>query len=198
MKPTELLLLALVAWTVIGSLGIALRVHRRDHATARRHLLWIAAAWAVYLSLLVCLSLLQPARVVPMGRDQCFDEMCFAVVGVQQMPGFLIRDNSHLLQVQVRITNHGHTAPEREALLRAYLRDAQGRTFTPVRGLSGNRLTAPVSPGGTVLSEPVFRVPADATGMQLVFTHGKRQPGILVLGDSDSLLHHPTVVPLQP
>lgn len=198
MKPTELLLLALVAWTVIGSLGIALRVHRRDRSTARRHLLWIIAAWAIYLSLLVSLSLLQPARVVPMGHDQCFDEMCFAVMGVQQMPGFLIYDKSHLLQVQVRMTNHGHTAPEREALLRAYLRDAQGRIFTPVRGLSGNRLTASVSPGATVIGEPVFRVPADAAGLQLVLTRGKRQPGLLILGDSDSLLHRPTVVPLQP
>lgn len=198
MKPAELLLLALVAWTLIGSLGIILRLRRRERSTARRHLLWIVSAWAFYLVLLASVSLLQPARLIPLGQDQCFDEMCFAVTGVQQMPGFLIHDNSHLLRVQIRITNHGHTHPEREGLLHALLRDAQGRTWAPVPGLSGNRLTAPVAPGGTVLSEPVFRVPADATGIRLILTHGKHQPGLLVLGDSDSLLHRPNFIPLQP
>jgi hypothetical protein len=46
------------------------------------------------------------------------------------------------------------------------------------------------------VSQPVFDVGADASGLGLVFTHGQRQPGVLVIGDSDSLLHRRTVVPL--
>jgi len=39
-------------------------------------------------------------------------------------------------------------------------------------------------------------VAGDATGLRLVLTHGWKQPGVLVIGDSDSLLHRKTVVEL--
>jgi hypothetical protein len=42
----------------------------------------------------------------------------------------------------------------------------------------------------------MFKVPADATGLRLVFTHGRWQPGVLVIGDPDSLGHRRTVVEL--
>jgi hypothetical protein len=47
-----------------------------------------------------------------------------------------------------------------------------------------------------VVSEPVFKVAANASGLGLVLTHGRWQPGVLVIGDSDSLLHKKTVVEL--
>jgi hypothetical protein len=47
-----------------------------------------------------------------------------------------------------------------------------------------------------VVSEPVFKVAGDATGLGLVFTHGRWQPGVLVIGYSDSWLHKKTVVEL--
>ncbi len=62
--------------------------------------------------------------------------------------------------------------------------------------MNGVGLTARVAGGGSVVSEPVFKVAADATGLGLVFTHGRWQPGVLVIGDSDSLLHRKTVVEL--
>jgi hypothetical protein len=46
------------------------------------------------------------------------------------------------------------------------------------------------------MSEPVFKVAGDANRLGLVLTHGWRQPGVLVIGDSDSLLHRRTVVEL--
>jgi ABC-type uncharacterized transport system substrate-binding protein len=53
-----------------------------------------------------------------------------------------------------------------------------------------------VAAEASVVSEPVFEVAANATGLGLVFTHGWRQPGVLVIGYSDSLLHRRTVVAL--
>ena len=58
------------------------------------------------------------------------------------------------------------------------------------------RLTARVAAGDSVVSEPVFKVAGDATGLELVLTHGWKQPGMLVIGDSDSWLHRRTVVKL--
>jgi hypothetical protein len=63
-------------------------------------------------------------------------------------------------------------------------------------GVNGVELTVRVAGGGSVMSEPVFKVGADASGLGLVLTHGRWQPGVLVIGDSDSLLHRKTVVAL--
>jgi len=57
-------------------------------------------------------------------------------------------------------------------------------------------LATKVAGGASVVSEPVFNLAGDATGLRLVFTHGWKQPGLLILGDSDSVLHRKTVVEL--
>jgi hypothetical protein len=48
-----------------------------------------------------------------------------------------------------------------------------------------------------VTSEPVFKVAADATGLALVLTHGRGLPGVLTVGDRDSLFHSLVTVPLM-
>jgi hypothetical protein len=121
--------------------------------------------------------------------------MCFTVTGVEEVPGFLIRDGRRLVRVSVRVTNRGHLA-QSERLIRAYLVDERGRRWEESAGLSGVQLTARIAGGDSVTSEPVFRVAGDARGLELVFTQGWRQPGVLVIGDSDSLLHRRTVVQL--
>ena len=98
------------------------------------------------------------------------------------------------MRVTVRVTNRERGKTESEGLIRAYLVDGQGRRWDESRGVNGNRLTGKVEAGGTMVSEPVFKVPGDATGLGLVFTHGRWQPGVLVIGDSDSLFHKRTVV----
>ena len=196
MNLRELLLLALVGWTAIGAIGVTISLVRKERAKALRHLGWIAGVWATYFAVLVAVSLRQPQKTVAIGQDQCYDEMCFAVTGVEQVPGFLIHDGSRLLRVSVRITNHAHGRTESEKLIRAYLVDAQGRRWEESAAISGVPLTARVPAGDSVVSEPVFKVAGNATGLGLVFTHGQRQPGVLVIGASDSLLHRRTVVPL--
>ena len=196
MNLRELLLIALAGWTAIGAIGLAISLVRGERAKARRHLGWIAAVWAIYLAILVAVSLRQPQKTVAIGQDRCFDEMCFAVTGVEEVPGFLIHDGSRLMRVSVRITNHARGRTESEKLIRAYLVDAQGRRWQESAAVSGVPLTTRVAKGDSVLSEPVFKVAKDATGLGLVFTHGWRQPGVLVIGDSDSLLHRRTIVPL--
>lgn len=195
MNIRELLLLVLVLWTAIGVVGTAVSLVKRERAKAMRGLGWIVAVWVVYLAVLVGVSLAQTQRVVAMEQEQCFDDMCFTVTGVDEVPGFSIQDGRRLVRVSVRVRNRGHKA-ESEALMQAYLVDARGRLWGESPGLSGVRLTAKVAPGESVVSEPVFAVAADARGLELVFTHGRRQPGVLVIGDSDSFLHRRTVTPL--
>ena len=129
------------------------------------------------------------------GEPQCFDEMCFTVTRVEEVKGFLIRDGRRLVRVTVRVTNRGKVGPKRW-FDRVYLTDAQGRRWEESAGVNGVGLRTRVAGGDSVMSEPVFKVAEDATGLRLVLTHGWKQPGVLVIGDSDSLLHRKTVVEL--
>jgi hypothetical protein len=196
MNLRELLLAGVAGWTLIGTLGVSVSLARREREKALHGMAWIAGVWVAYVIALVTVSLVQRQRVVAMGQEQCFDEMCFAVVGVEEVPGFLVRDGSRLVRVSVRVSNGGLGRAQSERLMQAYLLDAQGRRWEESEGVSGVRLTARVPAGDTVVSEPVFKVAGDATGLELVLTHGWKQPGVLVIGDSDSWLHRRTVVKL--
>jgi hypothetical protein len=195
MKATELLLLGLVGWTAIGVIGVAVSLSRGERQRVRQGVAWLVAVWVVYLCVVIGVSLGQGQRVVAVGEPQCFDEMCFRVIRVEEVPGFLIRDGRRLFRVSVQVTNRGRKA-QRDKLIRAYLVDGQGRRWEMSPGVSGVQLTARVAGGGSVVSEPVFKVAGDASGLGLVLTHGRWQPGLLVIGDSDSLLHKKTVVRL--
>jgi hypothetical protein len=195
MKATELLLLGLVGWTGIGALGVAVSLRRGERQRVRRGVAWLAGVWIIYLFVLTGVSLKQRQRIVAIGEPQCFDDMCFTVTGMQEMPGFLIRDGRRLVRVSVQVTNRGRKA-QSEGLIRAYLVDGQGRRWEESAGVNGVGLTARVAGGDSVVSQPVFKVAGDATGLGLIFTHGWRQPGVLVIGDSDSFLHRRTVVNL--
>jgi hypothetical protein len=195
MKAAELFLLGLVGWTAIGVIGVGVSLWRGERQRARRGVAWLVGIWMVYLCVVMGVSLRQRQRVVAMGEPQCFDEMCFRVTGVEEVPGFLIRDGRRLLRVSVEVRNKSRRA-QSERLIRAYLLDAQGRRWEMSSGVNGVELTARVAGGDSVVSEPVFKVAADASGLGLVLTHGRWQPGVLVIGDSDSLLHRKTVVAL--
>jgi hypothetical protein len=195
MKATELLLLGLVGWTASGVIGVGVSLWRGEQQRVRRGVAWLLGVWVVYLCVVIGVSLGQRQRVLAMGEPQCFDDMCFAVTRVEEVPGFLIRDGRRLLRVSVQVTNRGRKA-QSEGLIRAYLLDGQGRRWEESPGVNGVELTARVAGGSSVVSEPVFKVAADASGLGLVLTHGRWQPGVLVIGDSDSLLHRKTVVDL--
>jgi len=195
MRVAELGLLAVAGWIAIGCAGTAVSLARGRRAEAARHMAWIATVAGVYLLVLLGVSTTQKQRVVPIGQDQCFDEMCFAVVGVDEVPGLVAGDDGRVVRVTVRVSNHGHHA-EAEGMIEAYLVDSRGREWTPLPGLSGNRLNARVADGSEMLSQPMFRVARDSEGLGLVLTHGNWQPGRLVVGDSDSLGHRKTVVAL--
>jgi hypothetical protein len=196
MKATELLLLGLVGWTGIGVLGVGVSMWRRERERVRRGVGWLVGVWLLYLCVLVAVSLGQRQRVVAIGEPQCFDDMCFTVTRVEQLPGFLIRDGRRLVRVSVRVTNQGRKA-QSEKLIGVYLVDAQARRWDMSPGVDGVALTTRVMAAESVVSEPVFKVAADAKELRLVFTHGGSQPGVLVIGDSDSWLHRRTVVRLQ-
>jgi hypothetical protein len=198
MNFAELLFLALVAWTGIGVLGILISLARGERSKARHGAAWICGIWVIYVLVLVSVSLAQRQRLVALGQEQCFDDLCFAVIKTETMPPFFGQnqtdDGSRLIRVTVSGRNRGRGKTQSEELLRAYLVDSQGRRWNEVPGLSGNPLTTRIPAGSRVIIEPVFKVPGDAHGLGLIFTHGRRQPGVMIIGNSDSWWHKRTVV----
>jgi hypothetical protein len=190
----ELLLLVLVGWTLVGAIGITISWVRHERAKAIRHSMWIVGVWVAYLGILLWISLTRPQKVVALGQDQCFDQMCFAVTGVQELPGYLTHDGSYLVRVSVRISNHNQEKMQSDQRMQAYLIDKQGRDWDESTAVSGVPLSVRVAAGDSVMSNPIFKVARGATGLGLIFTHGRWQPGVLVIGDSDSLFHQRTVV----
>lgn len=195
MKATDLLFYAVLGWCGLGTMGVALSLGRGQRGEARRNTWWLVGVAGAYLAVLLVGSMLQPKRVVAMGADQCFGSMCYAVVSIQEVPGLVRGDNSRVIRVAVRVSNRGTVATS-DNLISVSLADGQGRHWPTLKGVSGNRLTSRVAAGAQILSQPVFQVAQDSTGLELVFTHGRWQPGTLKIGDPDSIAHKPTIVPL--
>ena len=192
----NVLLLMLIAWTVLGAIGVLISLFLGERAKALRHIGWIFGIWAVYLAVVMGTSLMQPRKIVPIGQDQCFGDVCFAVTGVEEVPGFLIHDGSRLVRVSVRVSNRRRGKVESDAQVRAFLLDSRGRQWDESTAISSVPLTTAVPAGSSVMSEPVFKVAQDASGMALVLTHGRWQRGTLIIGGPESLLHRRTIVPL--
>lgn len=195
-KWAELLLLILVGWTLVGALGVTLSYRRGERGHARRHLAWIGGIWLLYLAILLGTSLAAMPRSVSLGQEQCFDSLCFATIRADDIPGYLASHGEQIVRVSIRITNHAAKRSSGDKHLIAYLLDSRNRRWDEVQGLEGVRLSTPVGPGESVISTPVFKVADDAQHLRLIFTHGRRVPNLLLLGDRDSLLHPLVTVPL--
>jgi hypothetical protein len=195
MRATEVLLLGTVGWTGLGVLGILVSWLRGEKLRVKRGIQWLTGVWVVYLGVLVGVSLLQKQKMVAIGETQCFNNMCFTVTGIEEVPRFVPRDVRRLVRVSIRVTNRGRSA-QSNSLMKAYLVDGQERRWKESSGVNGVNLTAKVAGSSSVTSEPVFEIAGDATQLGLVLTQGWRQPGVLVIGDSDSVMHSRTKVNL--
>lgn len=195
MKIAVWLFYGVAGWCAIGVMGSILSIAKGRRAEALKNAAWVAVVGGFYLLTLLAVSTFQRQRVVAIGQDQCFDSMCLRVTGVDEVPGLVAGSPDRVIRVHIEVANHGNAAAE-EGAVRAYLLDSRGRQWFALPGLSGNRLTSRVSGRSEIVSQPMFRVANDATGLGLVLTHGSWQPRQFILGDSDSLAHRPTIVAL--
>lgn len=204
MHAPELALDALVAWSAIGLVGVAISWRRGERSKARRGIFWILGIGLAYFAVLLTVSFTGAQRHLALGQEECFGSLCFAVSGSEELPGFVVRGpngpgpRERLVRVSIRVLNRAPSGVDADPLIRATLVDSRGRTWYPVPGLSGVRLNGPMVAGHTVLSQPVFRVDTDAAGLSLVLSKGPWQPGLLWIGDTDSWRHRHTTLNLHP
>lgn len=186
-----LVLLGLVLWTLLGVAGLLLARARGEGARFRRGAVTLIAVWVGYLVVLVGVSLRQRAEVLEPGQERCFGRVCFAVTGAEEPAGFFVRgqERERLLRVQVRMVNRNRGGSESEPGLTAYVVDGQGRRWEQVPGLGGVRLTTRLAAGSETVSEPVFRLAKDATGLRLVIEHSGWTGARLQITDPESYFH---------
>ena len=169
----------------------------------------LGVVWAIYLLIVALVSLATPQRIVPLGQDRCFDEMCFAVVHTETAShlGPPIQRVSasgifHVVTVRVSSRSRGRTQSERG--LRAVLWDAGKSYEVSAEGQQGweaengetASLAARLQPGQSVLCVQVFDLPKEAAAPGLVLSYGFT-PGYLVIVESP-LYHKPVLMQIKP
>lgn len=186
-----------------SAISLLLSPFLRRTGAFRRLLVALVFVWGVYFAILATADVLRVQRVFKVGEDQCFDEMCFAVSGVQTLPEkvSIPANNSagRLYIVKIRVTSHSRGRAQAEGGLRGRLFDGDTyinvsetaqRAYDAQHGESP-KLTQRIAPGESVLSVLVFVVPQTMMRPALTLDHGFT-PGYFVIGESP-FFHKPDI-----
>jgi len=184
----ELLVIA-IALCAAGAVGASLYfLSRGNRRRAGRVGAGLAVSLAIYLGIVAAVALTTKQRVVPMGEDQCFDDLCVAVVKSEG------KENRY--EVTLRISSRARRRVMRAPDLAVYLIDGAGREYRDSEAGPGRPLTDFLRPGESFETVRIFTVLRGVSDLSLVVSHGG-WPGWFIIGENNSLLHKPTVVPLR-
>lgn len=172
--------------------GAAL-LQRRARALVILRRLSIVAA--LYVCVLILVSVLTPRRLLALGEDQCSDDWCIAVQAVR-------RDTTRGdvgYEVAFRLSSRARGVAQRERFVAVYLRDERGHRYGPVAAASAVPFDTLLSPGQAIVAVRRFMVPARAGAVGLVVARegGGWFPGCCIIGDEGSLFHRRAIVKLD-
>jgi hypothetical protein len=197
-------LASVVTLSAAGVLALRGRFRQAAKLLAR-----YGAGVALYLAVLVAVSLVSPQRVLAVGEDHCFDDWCIAVQDVAKAPQIgdgegAVKAEGVFYVVTLRLSNRARGRPQRASSAGVFLLDGQGRRYgVSLRGQEAFEsrgggtvpLTATIPVGGSLRSVQVFDLPSDARDVALTVKQPLGpSPGLLVIGDGGSLFHKPTIV----
>jgi hypothetical protein len=188
------LLFILAFLSAVAALMVA--VYQAIRGRARQAggiLLRLVIAAAVYLGIVVLVSVSSPRRVLQRGEERCFDEWCYAVSKVSRVPS--AADVSYT--VALRLFSQAKRVPQRANDVEVYLVDSRDNRYEPAPAPSEPPFNVLLQPGESVTTTRVFRAPIDARDVGLVLEHGGSGPGRFIIGDDLSLLHKRTIVRLD-
>ena len=183
------------------SLGVLALTRRWTalRSTARFLGLYVAA----YGVALVAVALSMPRRFMPVGARECFDDWCVAGHSAAPAPASLnSEDCAHTPDQRVWLATIDLSSDAKRVRQRAWdaaaqLEDSAGRRYSPCGPPTGaHTLTEVLDPGQRVQVVQPFVLPAGAVPVGIVVHHGAF-PGIVTIGDDQSLLHPPTLLGVQ-
>jgi hypothetical protein len=210
MKIFDLVFIACFLTTAVSLLRSVYFACRRQWARSAQVLRRLGYGVAVYAGVLLAVSLASRPKILQMGETQCFDDWCISVerAARQSQVGkspTVVNARGIYYVVTVRVSNAARRTAQRETDVGVCLIDLAGHRYYPspqgqialdATASGGQDLTTKMPPGGSFERTVLFDVPEDAADLGLVVTHGLF-PGALIIGDSQSLLHAPTVVRLD-
>jgi hypothetical protein len=163
--------LVLIASVMLSLLTLLVAI---GFAIARRwrSALQLLAAWgiyvAIYLAVVVVVSLFARPRQLSTDENLCFDDWCIAVEHVDH--GVVIGSPANY-RAQFRLASRARRRPQRERYVTVYLLDARGERFESHTPDGEPPFDALLYPGDTVHTTREFDLPQDVTPTRLVITH---------------------------
>jgi hypothetical protein len=204
MTPSDLLFIVSFLITVGAVIRAGYFLLRKRAAASKQTATRLAVFIAIYAVTLVMVSLVTPQKKLRAGDARCFDEWCITVVSASRQPRIGdVTANGIFYLVTVRVSSRSRGRRQREVDVYTYLTDSLGRRFdvSPTgqgalerTGLAGALVTSFVDPGGSFYSRLAYDVPINATDIGFVKTSHAWFPLRLIIGESSSFLHRPTIV----
>lgn len=164
------LLARVVRQAVAGSWVAARRLARR-----------LAIGVAIYLGIVIVVSIFSQRLEYRVGDRQCFDDWCFTVSAVARRADGA-RD---VVRVDLTLTNlaRGTAMGERGTVV--YVVDDEGHRYDPLPDPTERAFAERVPPGQSVATTRHFAVPHGARTLGLIYTHEGGFPiGWLVIGET--------------
>jgi len=186
----DLLFIAIFFSSIAALCGALYFLFRRRYRRAGRIATGLAIFLAVYLLIVVVVAVTTPVRYIRLGVDQCFDDFCLAVMQSE------IKDNR--CAVTVRVSSRAKRRVQRAPDAALYLIDGVGREYRQSEAGPGRPMTDFLRPGESFETVRIFALPQGASNISAVVSHGGGFPGWFIIGERNSFMHKPTVVPLPP
>jgi len=158
-----LLFLTAVGTLLTAGVVAAMGKFERSRRMVRR----VLVGAAVYMLVVVVVSLILPRRILSLDEHQCFDDWCVAVAGSERTatPAGL------QYRVDLKLSSRARRVAQRENHLALYLSDGSGRRFDPVSQESDVPFNVLLQPGESVVLTRHFLLPSDDSGVSAVVTH---------------------------
>jgi hypothetical protein len=190
MTLADLLFIVLFLAAVV-TLVVALTALGRGRRRAAVNILArLAAAAAVYVTVVYAVALVSPPRRLALNEDLCSDDWCMAVAGVRRLPG------ASALEVTFRLSSRARHIRQRELGVLVYLRAEAGRRIEATARAGEPPFDVQLGPSESVMTRRRFPIASGATPRTLVLTRAALFPGCLIIGEATALVH-PAEVPLD-
>lgn len=184
----DLIFIGVFLVTVTILLATAVAAVRENRQRALGLLRGLGGLIGVYLAVVIAVSIASPRRLIPMKEPRCFDDWCVSVDRVDRTPA----GTEVSYAVTLRLSSRARARAQRESGVSVHVLDDRGRRFEPREDPQDVPFNVLLHPGESVDATRRFLLPADVQGPGLVITH-ERFPGILIIGDDQSLFHKPSV-----
>ncbi len=195
----DLVMLGSVVLVLVLVIRLAVQAARGRWGAVGRSARFLGIYLAGYAVVLVAVALTMPRDSRAAGERECFDDWCAA--GVRAEPAAdapcAVDAGTRVWVVTVEVSSDAKRVRQRAPDARALLEDRGGREYAACGApLGAHELADELGPGDSFLVTEPFRLPAGAVPAGVVISHGGF-PGIMIIGDDQSLFHRRTLLGLD-